>query len=48
MNALEELYLGGILDKEMRTLGSFVEAGNLPRLHLIWIEEADVKLHARC
>ena len=47
MNALEELYLGGTLDKEMRTLVSFVEVGNLPRLQLLWIEEADVKLLVR-
>ena len=47
INALEGLYLGETFDKEMRMLVSFVEAGNLPWLHLLWIEEADVKLHVR-
>jgi hypothetical protein len=47
LSALEELYLGGTLDEEVRTLVPFVEAGNLPRLRLLWIETVDGELHMR-
>jgi hypothetical protein len=47
MSALEELYLGGTLDEEVRTLIPFVEAGNLPRLRLLWIAEVDGELHGK-
>ena len=44
MSALEELYLGGTVDDEVRTLVSLVEAGNLPRLRLLWIEKVHGEL----
>ena len=47
MSALEELYLGGAFDEGVRTLVPFVEAGNLPRLHLLWMEEVVGVLHVR-
>jgi len=39
MSGLEELYLGGRVNEEVRTLVPLVEAGYLPRLRLLWIEE---------
>jgi len=45
MSTLAELYLGGTLDEEVRTLVPFVEAGNLPQLRLLWIEEIGGVLH---
>jgi hypothetical protein len=47
MSALEELYLGGTFDAEVRTLVPFVEAGNLPRLRVLWIETVNGELHRR-
>ena len=47
MSALEELYLGGTVGDEIRTLVPLVEAGNLPRLRLLWIEEVDGELRKK-
>ena len=44
MSALEELYLGGTVNDEVRTLVPLVEAGNLPRLRLLWIETVEGEL----
>ena len=47
MSALEELYLSGTFGEDVRTLVPFVEAGNLPHLHLLWIEEVDGELNVK-
>jgi hypothetical protein len=47
MRALEELYFGGSVDEEVRTLVPLVEAGNLPRLRLLWMEDVEGELRVK-
>ena len=47
MNVLGERYLCGTPNEEVRTPVPFVEAGNIPRLHLPWIDELDGELQLR-
>jgi hypothetical protein len=47
MSSLEELYLGGTVNEEVRTLVPLIEAGNLPRLRLLWMEGVDGELSVK-
>ena len=47
MNVLGERYLCGTPNEEVRTLVPVVEVGNIPWLHLPWIDELDGELQLR-